>query len=347
MSTQLKDNKDGKTLTEHQIKLTSAEIASLWTSYMNNSLSLCTIGTFLSHTEDIEIASVLRFALDISMAHVQKIKSFFNEEQLPVPDGFSMENDVNNQAPRLFTDDFHLFYIQNMGKIGMDAYTLSLSNSARLDMCEFFTECLNESARLYNKATEVMLSKGIFIRSPYIPEPKMVEYVQKQHYLAGWFGHKRPLNVIEIASTYFNLIQNQLGRSLSLGFSQVAKSQQVRAYMTRGMNIADKHVEVFGSLLNENHLPAASSWGTLPTDSTVSPFSDKLIMFHTLSLTSVTLGHYGASAGTSFRHDIASIFVRLSAEIANYAEDGANIMIENGWMEQPPQTTDRDRLAKK
>jgi hypothetical protein len=85
----------------------------------------------------------------------------------------------------MLASDFYLFYIQNMRKIGMEGYTLCLSNSARLDMCVFFTECLSESARLYNMATEVMLSKGTFIRAPYIPESKKVEYVQKQHYLAG------------------------------------------------------------------------------------------------------------------------------------------------------------------
>ncbi|WP_419158854.1 DUF3231 family protein [Rossellomorea sp. BNER] len=30
-----------------------------------------------------------------------------------------------------------------------------------------------------------------------------------------------------------------------------------------------------------------------------------------------------------------------------YSEDGANIMIDNGWMEQPPLAADRDELAKR
>jgi len=34
------------------------------------------------------------------------------------------------------------------------------------------------------------------------------------------------------------------------------------------------------------------------------------------------------------------------AEIGAYAEDGANIMIDNGWLEQPPGAADRDLLAK-
>jgi hypothetical protein len=265
---------------EHKIKLTASEIAYLWTSYQNDSLAICTIGTFLLKVEDEEIRSILEFAMKLSLAHIPKIKSIFKKELIPIPDALSLELDMNKEAPRFYTDDFYLFYIQNIGKVGLAAYTTALSNCARLDICEYFTECLNESARLLNKATETMLSKGTYIRSPYIPEAKKVEYVQKQSYLAGWFGHRRPLNVIEISNIYFNLIQNQLGRTLLMAFSLVVESPQVRNYMLRGRDIADKHVEIFGSLLGKEFLPSASAWSTIPTDSTIAPFSDKLMMFH-------------------------------------------------------------------
>ncbi|WP_397428635.1 DUF3231 family protein [Priestia koreensis] len=39
------------------------------------------------------------------------------------------------------------------------------------------------------------------------------------------------------------------------------------------------------------------------------------------------------------------MYTRLCAEIINYAADGAHMMIENGWMEQPPQAADRRKLA--
>ncbi|QGQ96374.1 DUF3231 family protein [Paenibacillus psychroresistens] len=38
-------------------------------------------------------------------------------------------------------------------------------------------------------------------------------------------------------------------------------------------------------------------------------------------------------------------FIRLTAEITDYAEAGAKILIENGWMEQPPLASDRDKLT--
>jgi Protein of unknown function (DUF3231) len=338
------ESKKAAPSTEHKIQLTSAEIANIWSSYMNDSLAICTLGTFLSQVEDKEIRSILEFAMLLSQAHVQKLKSFFTEEQHPIPYGFLENTDTNPEVPRLYTDDFYIFYIQNLGKAGLEFYTMSLANSARLDICEYFTECLSESARVFNKATEIMLKKGTFIRAPFIPKAKKAEYVQKQSYLAGWFGHRRPLNAIEMSNIYFNLIQNQLGRTLLMGFSQVAVSKQVRDYMVRGRDIADKHVEIFGSLLSEEFLPSASSWDTLPTDSSIAPFSDKLMMFHATTLNANGIAHYGRSLGMSPRRDLGANYVRLTSEIAQYAEEGANIMIESGWLEQPPQATDRNLL---
>lgn len=68
-------------------------------------------------------------------------------------------------------------------------------------------------------------------------------------------------------------------------------------------------------------------------------------MFHTTALIASGIGHYGTGLATSSRRDLSVQYTRLSAENARYAEDGANIMIENGWMEQPPLAADRDALA--
>jgi hypothetical protein len=57
-------------------------------------------------------------------------------------------------------------------------------------------------------------------------------------------------------------------------------------------------------------------------------FSNKVddISYHCIDRSCAWLG---TGAGTSTRRDLAAHFVRLSAEIANYAEDGRNIMIQN------------------
>jgi hypothetical protein len=45
------------------------------------------------------------------------------------------------------------------------------------------------------------------------------------------------------------------------------------------------------------------------------------------------------------RADIVAIYVRQTAEIGLYAEEGAKLMIERGWMEKPPQAIDREQLV--
>jgi hypothetical protein len=84
----------------------------------------------------------------------------------------------------------------------------------------------------------------------------------------------------------------------------------------------------------------------MPTRSTEAPFSGKLMMFQIAALNSSGLGYYGASLGASPRRDIGAAYVRLMAEIVEFAEDGANLMIDNGWLEKPPSAPDRKALAR-
>jgi hypothetical protein len=175
--------------------------------------------------------------------------------------------------------------------------------------------------------------------------PQTVEFVKKQSFLTGWFGDRRPLNGIEISHIFFNLVRNLTGSALTLGFSQTAKSPQIQKYMNRGHNISRKHVEIFQSLLAEDNLPATNNWDAVPTDSTIPPFSDKLMMFHIAGLNGAGVGYYGASLGVSSRRDLGAHYSRLSTEVLQYAEDGVNIMIDNGWLEKPPQAPDRQALV--
>ena len=57
------------------------------------------------------------------------------------------------------------------------------------------------------------------------------------------------------------------------------------------------------------------------------------------------LGNYGISMSSSSRSDLSIMYARLLAEVGQYADDGAKMMIANGWMEAPPQAEDRNKLA--
>jgi len=87
-------------------------------------------------------------------------------------------------------------------------------------------------------------------------------------------------------------------------------------------------------------------WDTAITDTTVPIFSDKLIMFHVSAMIAAGVGNYGAAMGASPRKDLGLKYASLIPEIALYAEDGANIMIKHSWLEEPPQTADRNKLIK-
>ena len=57
------------------------------------------------------------------------------------------------------------------------------------------------------------------------------------------------------------------------------------------------------------------------------------------------IGNYGASLAASLRLDLATDYARLLTEVGLYAEDGANLLIDNGWLEEPPQTPNKTALA--
>ncbi|MEW9674142.1 DUF3231 family protein [Ammoniphilus sp. 3BR4] len=99
--------------------------------------------------------------------------------------------------------------------------------------------------------------------------------------MTGFFGERRPLNAIEITYLFKNIECNSMGKAMMMGFAQVAKTAEVKDYFQRGKRISSKQMEIFSSILIEDDLPAPMSWDSHVTASTVSSFSEKLMMFHT------------------------------------------------------------------
>ncbi|WP_411955554.1 DUF3231 family protein [Alkalibacillus sp. S2W] len=291
--------------------------------------------------------TVIQQAITLSESHIDKITEIFNQENYPIPHGFKIEEDVDLTATRLFTDSFVLNYLEQLGILGLNTYSMSLPYSPREDVYNFFSNCLQESDQLLRQATDLLMEKGIFNRGSYLPVPEGIDFVQKQSFLTGYFGNKRPLTGPEITNLEGNYKRNALGTAILIGFSQVANSKEVREYCLRGKEIAKKHCEIFGSVLGDNDIDIPPTSETEVTDSTTYTFSDKLMMFYTTSLIAISVGYYGASMSMSPRRDVAVHYDRLIHETLLYAEDGANIMIKHGWLEEPPRALDREELAKK
>ncbi|WP_077212270.1 DUF3231 family protein [Bacillus dakarensis] len=329
-----------------QIRLTSSEISQLWAQYLNDSGSICMLTYFLEKAEDEEIKSVIEFALGLSKKHIEKLTAIFNEEKFAIPHGFKIEEDVDLNAPRLYSDTYVLNFLHQMSMIGLTTYSASLSASTRTDITEHYMGCLNETMQLFNKAKDLLLSKGLYIRSPYLPNLEKVDFVDKQRFVWDVFGEKRPLVAAEISNLFSNIQRNALGAATLVGFCQVAQDKEVKKFLTRGIEIAKKHVILFGKKLEDSYLSVPTTWASEITNSTAYTFSDKLMMFFTSGLIGLSIGYYGTGIAQSPRVDIGVMYNRLMVEIQLYSEDGSNIMIKNKWLEQPPIASDRDELAK-
>ncbi|MYL43190.1 DUF3231 family protein [Virgibacillus salexigens] len=101
------------------------------------------------------------------------------------------------------------------------------------------------------------------------------------------------------------------------------------------------------SILHEEFLSESALLLTSEvTDSTVAPFSDRLMMTFVSNLIASSMGQYGIALSSSPRHDLSVHYSRLIAEVGKYANEGNKILINNGWLEQPPMAADRRDLAK-
>jgi spore coat protein CotF len=292
---------------------------------------------FLANVDEPEVKSILELALNISQKMLNMSKEILKKDNQPIPVGFT-DKDVFPNAPRLYSDAFYLYYIKHMSKVGLSIYGVALATAAKSDVRDFLSQAIQSSIELYNKTADVLLSKGLFVRPPYVSTPDSVDFIDKKKYLGGILNlDNRPLNVIEITHIAANIEANEVGRALLQGLAQVAKSKKVSDYCNKGKEISKKHIQLFSSMLTEDDIPAPKAWDLEVTDSTFAPFSDKLIMFHITLLIASSISNYATASAASLRMDIATSYVRLTAENALYAKDGLELMIKNEWLEQPPQ----------
>ncbi|PFN78568.1 hypothetical protein COJ85_31550 [Bacillus sp. AFS076308] len=328
-----------------KIKLTSAEIASLWSTYMSDSAAVCIFEHFLEAVEDIDARGEIEFAINISRKHIDKIREIFLLENYFVPIGFSIEQDVNKKTPRLFSDIFYLYFLLNMGAGGLANYGMALQLSTRKDTVDFFSKAIYESVELKQRVTNIMLNKGIYIKPPYLDyENEKPVFVEKESFLRGWFGERRTLTSQEVSHLYLNLYNNQLGMTILIGFSQVAHTPEIRNYFIKGQEISRKFINILNNVLTESSIPAPKAWGTEVTKSTSPPYSEKLMMFLVGAISSIGIANYGGSMSLTLRHDLPLKYAKMLAESGSFAEDGASIMINNGWFERPPQSINRREL---
>lgn len=328
----------------HTAKLTSAEIAALWTQYMNETAGLCFNAHMLEHIEDTDIKAVFEYAISLGSQHLEKIKKFFASEGFPIPIGFTNQDLISN-SPRLFSDTFCLHYLNIISIHGCHGYAGAVTTSSRLDVRDYFTHCSASAVELCNRTKNILLEKGLYFRPPTVMPPERVDFVKDKNFIAGWFGEKRPLSCIEVTDIYFNLKKSILAKAVTTAFSQVVQDKKVRDFMLEDIRVKNYHIEMFHDILNAENLPSPPSFESQITDSTTSPFSDKLMLFHIGFLFSTAMVYYGTGWASSPRRDLAPKYALAITGDLKIGADWIDLMIKNGWFEQPPLNEDRKELA--
>jgi len=80
------------------------------------------------------------------------------------------------------------------------------------------------------------------------------------------------------------------------------------------------------------------------TDSTIAPFSEKLMMYHIVTSGQISISNDGLALAESLRSDLSITYMRFLTEAMAYSKDGADIMINNKWFEQPPQAIKHESI---
>lgn len=332
---------------EKDTRLTSSELANLWSLYLAVTLRKCIVKYYLNKVEDPEIKQLLEYSQKVSLKSLEWLVELYAREKHPIPHGFKEDEDINPDAPRLFTDSFILSHLRDMVNIRIDGYSTALVMASRSDVSAFFAQSTTDEADTFNRVVEVMKSKGFYARPPYIPIPEKVDFVTRQSFITDLLGKQRPLTSIEVSHIFTGLVKNVYRKALCAGFGQVTGSERVRKYMVRGAEIASKHIEIFSTILIKQDLPVSMAWDSGVIDSRTAPFSDRL-MVAAVGTTNVELSAtYGRSLSVMGMPKLGFDFMRLMAEILKYNEDCINILIDNGWFEEPPQVKGRETIENK
>ncbi|MFD1739661.1 DUF3231 family protein [Bacillus salitolerans] len=330
---------------ENKLKLTSSEIGTLWGEYVNGSAIDIVNKYMFSIIEDKEIKATFEDAIQTFAKQKKQIETFMVNEGFPVPIGFT-DSDLYKDKPRLFTDIFCLNYLHIMTLHGLLGHITSLGVSVRKDLRDFYDSCDNDAKKMFHQTIELLLEKGNFQRDPLFYPPNNPEFISTQDFTDGFFGKGRKLAATEIISISFNLKKSIMAKTLSIAFSQVAHTKEVRKFLTDSEQTADGQIKSFAKIMQADNLPVPKSWETEVTTTTDSPFSDKLMMYHIGFLFQAAQNYHGAGLASAMRTDLVTAYEGTILKNLWLTKKWYNIMVKNNWLEQPPLAPNRKEISK-
>lgn len=328
-------------------RLSAWEMSQLWLIYQANSSIKCILQYFVATAQDPEIKDVLNDALNYIPPQLDSITKIFESVGFPTPHGFTDE-DVEVNAKRLFSDAFMLIYVRTINKFGLIKLAHSLPMSSRPDVRAYVNSALVDAQNLMNKIEDVLAKKGLAVKAPYTPVPDRVSYITDSvSYFGGGLlglGEKRTINVLELSHVFERLETKLVERAMLMGFNQVAKDKKVKAHFTKGMGVLNKEVDRWSLILNNEDILLPMSWKSEVTESIESPFSDKLMLFHKMTSIAFSVTINGFALANCNRTDLVFDFSKSVIDLQSYGKKGLELLIENRWMEQIPESADRNKI---
>ncbi|OHX38818.1 DUF3231 family protein [Cytobacillus oceanisediminis] len=330
---------------ENKLKLTSSEIGTLWGEYVNGTLVDVVNRYMVTIIDDETIKNIFEDAINTFEKQKNQVVTFLEKEGFQIPIGFT-ESDLYKGKQRLFTDIFCLNYLHIMTLHGLLGHSTALGVSVRKDLRDFYDSCDTDAKIMYHRTIELLLEKGNFQRDPLFYPAKNPEYVTSQDFTDGYFGKGRKLASTEIISISLNLKKSIMAKTLSIAFSQVAQSKDVRKFLTDSEKTADAQIKTFSKIMQGDNLPVPKSWETEVTTSTDSPFSDKLMLYHIGFLYQASQNYHGAGLASAMRTDLVTTYEATILKNLMVTKKWFDLMVKNKWLEQPPLAPNRSELAK-
>jgi len=325
--------------------LSASEVGTLWLTYQEKTMILRILEYFIEKSDDQEAKNIMGGLWQELEFYVIEIQSIFKKDGMVIPIGFRKE-DVNLGAPKLFDYGFDIMFLRILKELSMGLYTINMNMAYRKDVMAVYEGLTSVTQKIYKLSTLYLLKKGILTLPPNMTMPKTVGFVKSDRYMKGFkpFGDKRSLNAIELGILHHGIETNNIGMQLITGFAQCAENKKVKKYFVKGLELAKKQIQTFEEILLEANVHFAATSGSIVTTSTVAPFSDKLMMYCVSLLNG--FGLVGGSFGSMFslRNDIIMKLTLISKDVYMYGHEGLELMMNNGWFEEPPQLEDRPRI---
>ncbi|MBP1964348.1 DUF3231 family protein [Paenibacillus aceris] len=319
-------------------KMSATELGSLWMTYQKKTMILRILEYFIAKSDDQSAKELMTGLYEKLHPMVIEAKTLLEQDGAATPIGFTKE-DVNLDAPQLFENGFDIMFCRVLKEISMGMYVLHMTLSYREDIVMYYKRLTDLTQTYYNLFTQYLLEKHILPCPNFTNMPKSVGFVTDTSYMKGTnlFGQKRSINIVEFGLMHHSIETNVTGMQLMRGYAQCANDEDVKKHFIKGQELSKEILKDTTEILLQNNIqPPATPGGTV-TNSTMAPFSEKLMMYSTYLLCGFSIGGQGFSSAFTLRNDMILRSGLFAKSVYDFTMEGVKLMMSKGLLEEPPE----------